>query len=730
MAFEASQGIRALLAGIGCVFGLTATLRAADLAIGHVEITQGLQTESNDIPLIRDKPTVIRVFPVVTGQPELRQVSARLHAIRAGQSLPGSPMRPTRGTATIGNTVDRTTDQAALIFELPPEWYAEDTQFLIEAVPPAGFTDDDPTNDRFPRTGFQQATFVESGSLSIRFLTVRYKNGGPDALPASVVTRRDAVEWLQAVFPIAPERVSYRPWLTTELVFQNPGPPSLSGGTRELNGAALISELNTIWTEGQSPPEILFAWTPADSFIVNGNSDPWYTLPPLPPGLGQVAFANSNAETYQRTLAHEVAHNLGINCHHSSRLNGSAIGYDVSLVHPLNASTSVLRLGASGGGLFDVMTPEQVEADAWIVPSTYRQLLAALTSNNRQSIQCDSNPPLVFAGPPLAPGKPVVPGSPLVAIRGEVRADGGSFFHSYEVRAAGPYLVAASRTPDGGQGTHEVRILNRTGGMLRSIRWTPPVQHGDSTSPLDSTPFTWFVPRSDEVGAVLLLRGATVLDTLRVSDRKPVIEPPQRSTVRDGPAFGGRPQELLTVKWREVSSGPGGNPFDQKELRHRLSFSRDGGETWIPVAANISGSQEGQVSLEFNQALLPGCQSCRLKVTTSDGYNVTETIGQPFTLPNRPPLAEVVSPSSKIKIRQGDLLRLAGEAFDPEDGPLAGDQLVWWSVTQGDLGRGTVLKTASLPPGIHQVQLTANDKDHETSDPAFIEVEVLPADQP
>lgn len=727
MIFRAHE--RSVLLLVACLLGASGTLHGADLSVGHVEVTQGLQSAKNDIPLIQLKPTVVRVFPVITGHPDLLQVSALLHASRGGEELPGSPLSPTRGTVNASTTVDRRTDRSALIFELPSRWTTQDTDFWVELIAPKGFMDDDPSNNRHPGQGALTARYQESGRLKIRYLTVRYRDGGPDRLPDSWTTHRDAVSWLQAVFPIAPENVSYAPWLPTELIFENPRRSGDTDSSDDLDGSALITELNTIWGT-MATPDLLFAWTPANSFSRNGRSDPWYRLHPFPPGLGRVAFGNSNGERYRRTLAHEMAHNLGINCHHVRKVDDDVIGYDVNLIGPAARESALHQGGVSGTPLFDVMKAGEVEANAWIVPWTYQHVLNALTSpEQRRSIKCSTS---LIADTEDTPAAKLIDlpadTSHLLAIRGQIEEDGGSFFPFYHVPAEGPFRIAASTVPSGGQGTHEVRLIGAQGEILQSIRWTPPFDQDDSEQATPSVPFTWFIPKRGDVAAVVLLRGQTRLASFIVDAEAPGIEQPQIGPVRKEDRFDGPPQELRTVKWKEKQTGTPGDPFDNKNLRHRLWFSNDDRKSWIPVATNLSSDADGEVKVEVNQALLPGGPSCRFKVTTTDGYNVTEEESPPFVLPNRPPQAHVISPRPVTTVDQGTAIRLVGEAFDLEQGILSGNQLRWWSDLQDELGRGTVLEVPNLLPGRHQIHLTATDDAENVSDPAIITVEVRPVE--
>lgn len=712
-----------LLAGF-CSLG--APLQAADLSIGHVEITQGLQDAANSIPLVRHKPTVVRVFPVIGGMSDLPQVSARLHASRQGQRLPDSPRQQSRGTVSPARAVDRHTDQSALIFELPSHWTSENTDFKIELEIPPGFTDDNSSNNQRVLTG----SFQERRRLDIRFLKVRFRTGGPDLLPESRATRRDAIGWLQAIFPIAPENVTYLPWNPTEVLFENSRRTGRSDPARDLEGAELITELNTIWGRIR-PPDLLFAWTPTNSFSNNGKSDPWFRLAPFPPGLGRVAFGNSNGERYRRTLAHEMAHNLGIRCHHAVTLPDDVVGYDVTLADPTRES--LRHLGdVSRAPLFDLMKPGEIESNAWIVPWTYRSLFEALAPNSAGTptiFSCDQTLGSELGDFPATPVTIPTGTRQLLAIRGEIHESGGSFFPFYEVPAEAPFLAAATTVPVDGQGRHEIRLLGTQAEILQSIRWSVPNDLDDAESPTASVPFTWFVPKREDVTAVLLLRAGVLLDTLVVSQRKPQIEAPEVGGVRKQDSFDGPPQELRTVRWKETATGPAGDPFDNKDLRHRLWFSNDNGRHWIPVAVNLSGSLEGEVEVEIDQSNLPGGPICMFKVTTSDGYNVTDRVSAPFPLPDRAPRVQIISPVPSSTILEGVPLRLVGEAFDPEEDLLPGDQLDWWLDGVDLLGHGTVLSIPHLSPRRYQIHLTARDKTGNTSDKAIITVDVLPSEE-
>jgi hypothetical protein len=441
--------------------------------------------------------------------------------------------------------------------------------------------------------------------------------------------------------------------------------------------------------------------------------------------MARVAFANSDRDRYRRTLAHEAAHNLGLNCHHDRRLGEGVCGYDVTLVDP--EKREVICADPKGGPLFDLMMPGKKEEQAWIVPWTYAHLMHALASpDERKEVRCDSEPSWTHDATPVTPGASLdAHVETLLAVRGEITEDGGAFFPFHRVPASEAYLAAAATIPDAAEGSHEIRFLDEDGKLLRRIRWTPPTYRDDSEDPPPSTPFLWFLPEPAGVTTVQLLAGERVLELLEVPPEAPEVEEPRHEEPPGGLSlYGESLREPVTVSWSARSPGPESSslPFDSPPLSHRLWFSNDDGASWIPVAANLTGEK---VAVDVDRAVLPGGAKCRFKVTTSDGYRETEEVGEPFALPDRRPTAEIVLPRDGAKYRQGRELRLVGRADDLEDGALTGDQLRWHSDVTGLLGAGEEL-WVELAPEKHEITLVAVDSAGNESDPAVVVVDVQP----
>jgi hypothetical protein len=108
---------------------------------------------------------------------------------------------------------------------------------------------------------------------------------------------------------------------------------------------------------------------------------------------------------------------------------------------------------------------------------------------------------------------------------------------------------------------------------------------------------------------------------------------------------------------------------------------------------------------------IPGGDNAIIEVLASDGLNTATATSGAFTVPAKPPTAEIIHPDNLSHVREGDLLRLQGSGTDLEDGTLSGAALQWSSSIDGNLGSGEILLTNELSSGIHTISLTARDSD-------------------
>lgn len=125
-----------------------------DLTISNMEITQAIQNFANDVPLVQDKTTYVRVYPKVDMAD--RRVGARLRGFRGGaELLPDSPLRPLYPLAnvhTAGAAREKLSD--SFNFLVPPAWRSGTVTFQAEINFGGAIPETDPNNNmlRLDRT--------------------------------------------------------------------------------------------------------------------------------------------------------------------------------------------------------------------------------------------------------------------------------------------------------------------------------------------------------------------------------------------------------------------------------------------------------------------------------------------------------------------------------------------------------------------------------------------------
>ncbi|MBC8076838.1 MAG: hypothetical protein H7Y32_12240, partial [Chloroflexales bacterium] len=148
---------------------------AWDLSVNALEVTQGVQGLGNDVPLVADKPTYVRLFGNKLSGPDLRSVEAVLHGKAAnGAALPVSPLRPVNGVQDFSANnlaVNRGDANGGWIFQLPPEWARAGTIRLSPQVDPLGvWNDPNRANNSLAEATFN---FIKKAPICVVFIPVR-----------------------------------------------------------------------------------------------------------------------------------------------------------------------------------------------------------------------------------------------------------------------------------------------------------------------------------------------------------------------------------------------------------------------------------------------------------------------------------------------------------------------------------------------------------------------------
>jgi hypothetical protein len=139
--------------------------------------------------------------------------------------------------------------------------------------------------------------------------------------------------------------------------------------------------------------------------------------------------------------------------------------------------------------------------------------------------------------------------------------------------------------------------------------------------------------------------------------------------------------------------------------RMSLTSNRDG----ILEGYTVYGAKSMSV---FTNSLAPGSHVITFFATDSGGLTTSKSINITVSndTPHEPTIVQPL-PTDTI-IATGGII-FEGKAYDPEDGMLKGDSLVWSTKTGGGpftvIGKGRSLKSSLNPPGTYTIRLTAVD---------------------
>lgn len=215
---------------------------------------------------------------------------------------------------------------------------------------------------------------------------------------------------------------------------------------------------------------------------------------------------------------------------------------------------------------------------------------------------------------------------------------------------------------------------------------------GSSTAYTSLATFSEQVPYVDGTAKVEILGpDGTTLASVSPGTTAPTVKllSPNGGELIDG--------ETLEITWQA-------NDADGDPLIYNLEWSPDNGAHWQLMAQNLS-------TLSFSARLdeLPSGSEALVRVWATDGLNTTsDTADAPFTLPNRPPQVEILSPDAGQALLTGQTLNLEAMVLD-ENTTLDDSQVTWQSSLDGFLGTGASLSVASLSPGEHTLYCFAAD---------------------
>ena len=629
------------------------------VAVDHIEVVQAVQDVKNSVPLITGKPTVARVFFHIVDPPQtpLAGVTGVLRGFHGDPGpdteLSGSPRKAFgSGSAKVQNSVQREAVDQSLNYELPAEWITDgDLTLRAEATIPPCETRADPIH-------IQGSTKVTFGS-ALRTGRTSWRVGWVPYCHLSDMNCPDEAQipsygyLMKKLYPLAPSEFQFQ-----EVNFgRRLGKPAVWRGNdiRDDKASAFKAYLDSIYelSESSSFDQLVgVIYQPgedAKGVTLYGTSNPDWVGGRTPQltdphfGHGRVtvvlqSYLNNTgldlSDLYNpihfnaATLAHELAHNLGrahpqrpmasgITCQDQKSealfniLNGRLFTdwpYSTADIQEVGFDPENLKVIPSN--YTDYMSYCDLNGiQDWTSPWTYTQLATVhlLPSGGIGYAAQKPAPRALAAG---------VATSAQVLIRGWALRDGtaGSLNPVYNVLTSD-----APRVSDPA-GSHCIRFSGAAG-AISDFCFSLGFVEIESRTVLDKEYFAFKAPMPEGVTRIALVTGGNEIAALSATSA-----PPQLSITSPaaGDQWNGGTQ---TIAW--TASDQDGAP-----LAFNVLYSSDGGQSWLPMAIDITDYQ-----YTFDPSQIAGGNNVMFRVMATDGLNSTSVDVGPVTVLQTPAIA-------------------------------------------------------------------------------------------
>ncbi|MEM7234298.1 MAG: Ig-like domain-containing protein [Planctomycetota bacterium] len=183
-------------------------------------------------------------------------------------------------------------------------------------------------------------------------------------------------------------------------------------------------------------------------------------------------------------------------------------------------------------------------------------------------------------------------------------------------------------------------------------------------------------------------------DDVAVRTRSEAIPTVTLTSPRNGAEWGSSGEAVVT--WDASDS-------DGDELISRVEISDDQ-ETWTALSHETTES-EARIDLSSIPA---GGGEFFVRVQTSDGANAATSNVRRVDLDPRAPQPWILSPKSDAEFKEDAALLLSGSAGDWQDGGIDASRLTW-SIDGIEVGSGHQVTVPRLTAGVHQIELRASN---------------------
>jgi len=652
---------------------------SVDLWIRNIEITQGIQYlddafghADNSLPLVRRRPTAVRVYLATNSPATINPVPVSLKSRRTSDPpnawVTHSPLWPyAQINSVISATQQRAspsnqTDLAGVLwnatFLIDPSYLPEGTRIFRAEVNPGHLIVEANYNNNVYTTA--PILFRGTRDLNVKFVKIDWCPDCPfDHNPQhkpSWSHRLPMIQHAQKILPFD-EVHHWKAGREVNVTYFTP-----NNFRKEAAWGYVLTSLAAMKAFTDDEAGNMHYYGLLDDDVPNGDTCGMAWLPPNP----TVALGSTECDPW--TFVHEIGHNLG----REHAPCGDPDNPDPNWPEDSNPDTAIGHTGfdfdshltVNGATHRDFMSycgPE------WISPYTYKQIMDEILPASQS---------------------PVGEMSDHVVVRGVFNEEGTLFVPPMYRRP----LPAGSHDQEG-IGTHSVELRSKDGRMLGRRFYTP--EMADAAA---GTAFFEILPYSAEASEIHFMvpgpNGPELAATTPVSAVAPIV---RVVGPNGGESFGSN--GTLTVHWE-------GSDSDNDPLFYMVQYSRDGGIAWETLALDLPVT-----TFDIELADIAGSDAALIRVIASDGVNnASDVADDVFQIASKPPEVAILAPHDRKLFPADSPVLLRCTATDTEDGPLMDEQLTWTSHLDGLLGAGKSL-TAVLSPGVHHITLAAEDSE-------------------
>ena len=645
----------------------SAAAQVPDFSAAGLLVNQSVQTGAT--PLVAGRATFVRATLVVTNPPvPVAQIDGVMRVFVNGVETADSPIYSDNGPVPASGHGSPANENGTLNFIfLPPA--SANVVLEVEVNPPGpNHVAESSAANNVVSTA--PLTFGVQKVAELAYAPIDYRpSGGSIPNPPNPVLIEPGMgdNFVQGIYPSS-DWYYHRTDAPTKLWTS-----SLAG-----SGSPLLTALEADLNLMSPKPDILYGWVPG-GLPYNGQSVIG----------GHVSMGNTETIRYQRTIAHELGHNYGLN--HNSITTGT-IGIDVERHLHFTENLPLIKPAT----LKDIMYAGLLTFEAWVWEPNYVYFYNHSWFNPTDKAQTDSDAPtlLVTGLWNTATG--------VVELRDVLAVPGG--------------ILSEPAVP----GMTDLVVRAFAGGRL--VRELPITARGCEEGAWPQAPLVAFSAVLPAPGP-----GEAPFDRLVVAQAGPRLAQPVELRASASapsvsfvtPADGALPDARFSVRWAASDA-------DGDALQYYLRYSPDGEQRWVPLATGLAAT-----SFDVDLRQLPGLVAGRgvFELLASDGLHTTSVRtaglgaqpGSPYggqmgaTVGGNPPWVEVVSPDTGTAAWRGATVVLHSSGWDLEDNALTGASIQWSSDLDGPLGQGRLLAVKTLSVGTHQITVTATDSDLMTT---------------